>query len=77
MEIDPITNKILGFFHDKKLQSNTRGQIIEIKTNQYLVVYNNSGKIVYLDCKDFINTDCTYELIIESKKGISGLSLIG
>ena len=76
MEIDPSTNKILGFFHDKKLQSITRGQIIEIKKNQYLVVYNNSGKIVYVTCKDFINKDCTYELLIESKSSITGLSLI-
>lgn len=76
LEIDPSTNKILGFFYDKKLQSITRGQIIEIKKNQYLVVYSNSGKIAYVTCKGFINNDCAYETIIESKSSIAGLSLI-
>ena len=75
LEIDPSNNKIIGEFKNKKFQSETRGLIYEININKYLIIYNNSGKIVFLDCKKNINQSCYNSVIIDSYKQISGGSI--
>lgn len=75
LEIDPSNNKIIGEFKNKKFQSATRGLIYEININKYLIIYNNSGKIVFLDCKKNINQSCYNSVIIDSYKQISGGSI--
>ena len=75
LEIDPSSKKILGEFKNRSLPSATRGLIYQIEKNNYLILYNNSGKIVYLECKDFINSNCKFKILVDSYNQISGMSI--
>ena len=81
VEIDPETKEIIGIFNGTKkynLNAITRGQVLEIDKNNYLIVDNNDGKVFNLDCsfKKKINNLCKFNLFLESPNAISTLNLL-
>ena len=74
LEFDPDSKDLVGSFagtREHDFYSKTRGQVVDLGNNKYIINSSMENKIYHLDCIDNINHECSFNLLIESDNAIA------
>ncbi len=78
LEFDPSTKELLGSFagtREHDFDSKTRGQVIDLGNNEYLINSSLDKKIYHIKCKNQIDHKCVSSLILEANNDIAHINI--
>lgn len=77
LEFDPNSKNLVGSFagtREHDFYSKTRGQVVDLGNNKYIINSSMENKIYHLDCKDKIDYECSINLLIEANNAIAHIN---
>ena len=78
LEFDPHTKELIGSFsgtREHNFYSKTRGQVIDLGNNEYLINSSLDKKIYHLKCINQIDHNCKSSLILEANNDIAHVNI--
>ena len=78
LEFDPLTKKLIGSFagtQEHDFDSKTRGQVVDLGNNEYLINSSLDKKIYHLKCINQIDHNCVSNLILKANNDIAHINI--
>jgi len=79
LEFDPNSKQLIGSFAGTRkhaFHSETRGQVIDLGNNEYLINSSLEKKIYHLKCINQIDHNCKFSIILEANNGIAHINIL-